>query len=101
MRCGAIRLLDGDDLYQNPEVSVDCPLLRVDGLGNTVEKHCCSSDILAGPGELWDIVPLVHNVVLDLSSATPSATRRAMRMGRNVPHRPCRHRRWLALRLLS
>ena len=76
-------------------------LLRVDGLGNTAEKHCCSSDILAGPGELWDIVPFAHDVVLNLTSATPGATRRAMHMGRNMSHRPCRHRRRLALPPLS
>ena len=64
-------------------------------------KHCCSSDILVGSGELWDIVPLVHDVVLDLTSATPGTTRRAMRMGRNVPHGPCRRRWRLALPPLS
>ena len=42
--------------------------------------------MLAGLGELWVIVSLVHDVVLDLMSVTPSATHRAMRMGRNVPH---------------
>ena len=66
-----------------------------------MEKHCCSSDILAGPGELWDIIPLIHYVMLDVMSATPSATRRAMRMGRNVSYRPYWRRRWLALLLLS
>ena len=70
----------------DPEVPIDCPLRRVDGLGNTTQKHCCSSDILAGPSELWDIVSLVHNVALDLTSATLGAARWAMRMGRNVPH---------------
>ena len=44
-QCGAFRLLDGGGLYWNPEVPVDCPLLGVDGLGNTAEKHCCSNDI--------------------------------------------------------
>ena len=88
-------------LLLEPRGSGKLPALGVDGLGNAAQKHCCSSDILAGPGELWDIVPLVHDVVLDLTSATPGATRRAMRMGRNVPHRPCQRRRRLALPPLS
>ena len=100
-RCEAFCLLDGGGLYYNPEVPVDCPLLRVDGLENTAEKHCCGNDILAGPGELWDIVPLIHDVVLDLTSATLGATRWAMRMGRNVARRACRRRRRLALPPLS
>ena len=45
-----------------------------------MEKHCCSSDILAGRGELWDIVPLAHDVMLNLMSAI----RRARRMGHDV-----------------
>ena len=90
-------MLYNGGFYQHPEVLVDCPLLGVDGLGNTAQKHCCSGDILVGPGELWDIVPLIHDVVLDLTSVTPGATRRAMRMGRNVLHRACRRRRRLVL----
>ena len=66
------------------EVSVDRSLLGVDGLGNTAQKHCCSSDVLASPRELWEIVFLVHDGVLDLVGATPGATRQAMRMGRNM-----------------
>ena len=81
-RHGAFRLLDGGGLYQNPEVLVDGPFLRVDGLRNTAQKHCCSSDVLAGSGELWDVVPLVQNVTLDLTSVTLGAARWAMRMGR-------------------
>ena len=86
---------------REPGGPVDCPLLRVDGLRNTAQRHCCSSDILASSGELWDIVPLVYDVVLDLTSATPGAPRRAMHMGLNVLHRSCRRRRWLALLSLS
>ena len=97
MRCGAIRLLDGDDLYQNPEVSVDCPLLGVDGLRNAAQKHCHNNDVLASSGKLWEIVPLVYDVMLDLMGATPSATRRAMCMGRNVLYRLRRRRRRLVL----
>ena len=82
-RCGAFRLLSGGSFYQRPEVSVDRPLLGVDGLGNAVQKHCRSGDVLASPGELRGIVPLVHDVALDLTGATPGAARRAMRMGRN------------------
>ena len=67
--------MDGGGLYENLEVPVDCPLLRVDGLGNTTKKHCCSNDILASPGELWDIISLVHDVALDLTGATLGATR--------------------------
>ena len=59
--------------------------LGVDGLGNTVQEHCRGSDVLASPGELWEIIPLVHDVMLDLTGATPGITRRAMHMGRNVP----------------
>ena len=67
-------MLDGGGLYENPEVLVDCPLLGVDGLGNTAQKHCCCSDILASPGELWDIIPFVLDVMLDLTSMTTGAT---------------------------
>ena len=93
--------MDGSGLYENLEVPVDCPLLRVDRLGNTAEKHCYSSDILAGPGELWDIIPLVHDVVLNLTSATPSATRQARRVGHNVLYRQRQCRRRLILPSLS
>ena len=44
-----------------------------------MQKHCRSSDVLASPSELWEIVPIVHDVVLDLMGAP-----RAMRMGRNM-----------------
>ena len=78
--------MDGGGFYQNPEVPVDCVLLGVDRLGNAVQKHCRSSDVLAGSGELWEIAPLAHDVMLDLTGTTPGATCRAMRMGCNVPH---------------
>ena len=62
---------------------MDRPLLGVDGLGNAAQKHCRSGDVLASLGELREIVPLVHDVVLDLMGTTPGAARRAMRMGRS------------------
>jgi len=76
--------LNGNGFYQRPVVLVDRPLLGVDGLGNAAQKHCYSSDVLASPSELWDIIPLVHDVLLDLTGATLGATHQAMRMGRNV-----------------
>ena len=66
-----------------------------------MQKHCCSSDVLASPSKLWEIIPLVYDVVLDLAGATSGAARRVMRMGRNVLHRACRRRRRLALPPLS
>ena len=57
-------------LLLNPKVPVDCPLLRVDGLGKAAQKHCCSGDVLTSPSELWELVPLVHDVVLDLTGVT-------------------------------
>ena len=76
--------MNGGGFYQNLEVSVDRLLLGVDGLGNVAQKHCCSSDVLASPSKLWEIIPLVYDVVLDLAGATPSAARRVMRTGRSV-----------------
>ena len=92
-RCGAFRLLNGGGFYQCLEVPVDRPLLGVDGLRNAMQKHCHSGNVLASPSELWGIVPLVHDVVLDLAGATPGATHRAMRMGCNVLCRLHRCRR--------
>ena len=89
--------MNGDGFYQHLEVLVDRPLLGVDGLGNAAQKHCCNSDVLASPSELWEIVPLVHDVMLDLAGVTPVAARQVMRMGRNVLHRACRRRRRLVL----
>ena len=87
LRCGAFRLLNGGGFYQNPEVPVDLPLPGVDGLGNAAQKHRHGSNVLAGPSELWGIVPLIHDVMLDLAGVTLGATRRVMRMGRNVLYR--------------
>ena len=100
-RCGAFRLLNGSDFYQNPEVPVDLPLSWLDGLKNTAQKHRRSGNVLAGPSELWGIVPLIHNVMLDLAGATPGTTRQVMRMGRNVLHRMCQRRRRLVQPPLS
>ena len=87
LRCGAFRLFNGSGFHQRPEVLVDHLLLGVDGLGNTVQKHCRSGDVLASPSELWGVIPLVHDVVLDLMGATPSAVRRSARSGRSVARR--------------
>ena len=75
--------MNGGGFFQHPEVSVDRPLLGVDGLGNVAQKRCRSSDVLASPSELWDVIPLVHDVGLDLTGATLGVARRAMRVGRN------------------
>ena len=100
-RCGAFRLLNCGGFYQHSEVPVDRLLLVVIGLGNAVQKHCRNSDVLASPSKLWGIIPLVHDVMLDLAGATPSAARRVSRMGSNVLHRVPRHKRWLVLLPLS
>ena len=65
---------------------MDRPLLGVDGLGNTAQKHYRSGDVLASPSELWGVVPLIHDVVLDLAGPPPGIARQVMRMGRNVLH---------------
>ena len=100
-RCKAFCLLNGDGFYQHPEVPVDRPLLGVDGLRNATHYHYRSSDVLASPSELWEIVTLVHDVVLDLAGAILGAACRVMRVGRNVLHRACRCRRRLVLPPLS
>ena len=100
-RCGAFHLLNGGSFYQNPEVPVHRSLRGVDGLGNAAQRHCCSSFVLASPSELWEIVSLVHDLVLDLAGVTPGATHRAMRIGHNVLYRAHRHKRWLVLPSLS
>ena len=100
-RCGAFRLLNGGGFYQNPEVPVDLPFPRVDELGNAAQKHRHSRNVLAGPSELWGIVPLIHDVVLDLAGVAPGATRRVMCMRRNVLYRMRWRRRRLVLPPLS
>ena len=82
LRCGAFRLLNGGGFHQRPEVLVDRPLLGVGGLRNVAQKHCRSDDVLASLGELREIIPLIHDVVLDLTGVTLGAANRAMRMGR-------------------
>ena len=101
LRCGALRLLNGCGFHQHPEVPVDPPLLGVDGLGNTAQKHCHSGDVLASPSELWGIIPLVHDVALDLAGATPGIARRVTRMRRIVMRQVCRRRWRLVLPPLS
>ena len=100
-RCGDFHLLNGGGFYQCPEVPVDRLLLGVNGLRNAMQKHYHSGDVLASPSELWGVIPLVHDVALDLTGATPSAARRVTRMGRNMLHRACRHRQRLVLPPLS
>ena len=80
---------------------MDRPLLGVDGLGNTTQKHCRSSDVLASLSELWGIVPPVHDVALDLAGVTPGAAHRATRTGRIVVHRVHQRRWWMVLPPLS
>ena len=89
--------MNGGGFYQNPEVPVDLRLLGVDRLGNAAQKHHRSGNVLAGPSKLWGIVPLIHDVVLDLASAAPGATRRVMRMRCNVLHQMRWRRRQLVL----
>ena len=64
--------MNGGGFYQNLDVSVDRLLLGVDGLGNVAQKHCYSGDVLASPSELWEIVPLVHDVVLGCAPSAPA-----------------------------
>ena len=86
-RCGTFCLLNGGGFYQRPKVSVDHPLLGVDGLGNAAQKHCRNDDVLASPSELWGVVPLVHDVAPNLAGVTSGAARWVARMGRNVLRR--------------
>ena len=79
--------MNGGGFYQHPKVLVDRLLLGVDRLGNAAQKHCHSSDVLASLCELWGIIPLVHDVVLDLAGVTPGAIHWVMRMRHNVLHR--------------
>ena len=96
-RCGPFSLLNGGGFHQRLEVLVDHSLLGVGGLRNAVQKHCHSGDVLASPSKLGGVVPLVHDVALDLAGMTPSTTRRVMHMGCNVLHQACWLKRWLVL----
>ena len=100
-RRGALRLLNGDDLHQRPEVLVDRLLLWVDRLRKAMQKHPYRGDVLASPSELWGIVPPVDDVALDLAGATLGAARRVTHAGRNMLPRACQRRRWLVLPPLS
>ena len=80
---------------------MDRLFLGVVRLRKATQKHCCSSDVLSSPSKLWEIIPLVHEVMLDLASVTPCTARWVMRLGRNVLHRAYRRRRWLVLPPLS
>ena len=92
-RCGALCLLNGGGFHQHLEVPVDRPLLGVDGLRNAAQKHRRSGNVLACPSELWGIVPLIHDVALDLTGTHPSAARRVMHVWRDML-RQARRRRW-------
>ena len=80
---------------------MDHLFLGVVWLGKAAQKHCRGDDVLASPSELWGIVPPVHDVALDLASATPGAAHWVMRTGRSVVRRAHRRRWWLVLPLLS
>ena len=80
---------------------MDRLLLGVDRLGNTPQKRCHSDDVLASPSELWGVVPLLHDVALDLAGVTPGTAHRVMRMGHNMLHQAHRCRWWLVLLPLS
>ena len=100
-QCGALHLLNGGSFHQRPEVPVDRLLLGVDKLWKAAQKHRHSGDVLASPSKLWGIIPPVHDVALDLASATLGVARRVMRTGRSVVRR-ARWRRWrLVLPALS
>ena len=100
-QCGAFHLLNGGGFYQCSEVLVDRLLLGVDGLGNAVQKHCRSGDVLASLSKLRGVVPLIHDVTLGLVGMTLGTARWVMRMGRNALHRARQHRRLLVLPPLS
>ena len=97
----ALRLLNDNCFHQCPEVLVDCLFLGVGRHRKAAQKHCRSNDVLASSSKLWEIIPLVHDVVLDLTGVTPGATRRAMHMGQNMLYRMHRRRRRLVLPPLS
>ena len=80
---------------------MDRLFLRVVQLREAAQKHCRSGDVLIGLSKLWGIIPLIHDVTLDLAGVTPGAARRVTRMGRNVLHRSRRRRWWLVLSPLS
>ena len=63
---------------------MDRPLLGVDRLGNTAQKHRCSGDVLASPSKLWGIVFSVQDVALDLTGMTLGTARRVTCMWRSV-----------------
>ena len=66
---------------------MDRLFLGVIQLGKATQNHHRRGDILASPSELWGIVPPVHDVALDLSGVTPSASRWVTHMGHNMVRR--------------
>ena len=85
--------MNGGGFHQCPEVPVDHLFLGVVRLGKAAQKHYRGGDVLASLSELWGIVPLVHDVVLDLTGVTSGTAHRVTRMGHSVLHR-VRRRRW-------
>ena len=72
---------------------MDRLFLGVVRLEKAAQKHCRSGDVLVSPSELWGIIPPVHDVALDLASATSGAARRVTCAWHSVLHRAHR-RRW-------
>ena len=80
---------------------MDRLLLWVDRLGKAARKHCRHGDVLAGPSELWGIVPPIHDVALDLAGASLGAAHWVTREWRSVLCQACRCRWRLVLLPLS
>ena len=76
---------------------MDCLFLGVGRLEEATQKHRRSSDVLASLSKLRGVVPSVQDVTLDLMGATLSTTHRVTCTWRNMLHRACQHKWWLAL----
>ena len=72
---------------------MDRLFLGVVWLRKATQKHRRCGDVLACPSELWGIIPLVDDVVLNPAGVTPGAARRVTCIGRIVVCRAHR-RRW-------
>ena len=100
-RFGALCLLNGGSFNQCLEIPVDHLFQGVVWLRKAMQKHRRCGNVLASPGELWGIVPLVDDVALDLAGVTLGAARWVARAWHSVLRR-ARRRRWrLALPPLS
>ena len=100
-RCRALRLLNGGGFHQCPKVLVDRLFLGVVRLGKATQKHRYGGDVLASLSELWEIVPLINDVALNLAGVTPGAAHRVTFTGCNVLHRARWRRGWLVQPPLS